>query len=239
MKQTPKEEPSAPRIPRVLLLVESSRGSGRALLQGIARYAHHCGPWSCYWEPAGLEKAWTKLKASDFDGIIMRDVDQLDKVLAIGIPAVVIGHGRTEVPGMLNIVTESARIGQMAAAHLTACGFRHFAYCGAGPSPEKDPPWSRLRRQAFAETVRQAGWQCHDFAGEGSIATSGGRVIARTQLPLDAFKSFVRNTNGQMPPFRPAVLSDDDLDDIYAYLQSLPQPKAVSDIPLLGNARSQ
>jgi mono/diheme cytochrome c family protein len=82
-------------------------------------------------------------------------------------------------------------------------------------------------------------WQCHDFAGEGSIATSNGRVIARTQLPLDAFKSFVRNTNGQMPPFRPAVLSDDDLDDIYAYLQSLPAPKAVSDIPLLNSARSQ
>jgi mono/diheme cytochrome c family protein len=90
-----------------------------------------------------------------------------------------------------------------------------------------------------AAFIKNGCWQCHDFAGEGSIATSGGRVIARTQLPLDAFKSFVRNTNGPMPPFRPAVLSDGDLDDIYAYLQSLPQPKAVSDIPLLSNARSQ
>lgn len=82
-------------------------------------------------------------------------------------------------------------------------------------------------------------WQCHGFAGQGSVATSNGRVIARTQLPLDAFKSFVRTTNGAMPPFREQVLSDADLDDIYAYLQSLPAPKAVSDIPLLGNARSQ
>ena len=82
-------------------------------------------------------------------------------------------------------------------------------------------------------------WQCHGFAGQGSVATSNGRVIARTQLPLDAFKSFVRTTNGAMPPFREQVLSDAELDDIYAYLQSLPAPKAVSDIPLLGNARSQ
>ena len=82
-------------------------------------------------------------------------------------------------------------------------------------------------------------WQCHDFNGQGSVATSNGRVIARTQLPLDAFKSFVRNTNGAMPPYRPAVLSDGELDDIYAYLQSLPAPKAVSDIPLLNGARSQ
>ena len=82
-------------------------------------------------------------------------------------------------------------------------------------------------------------WQCHDFAGEGSVATSNGKVIARTQLPLDAFMSFVRTTNGQMPPYRAPVLSDDELGDIYAYLQSLPEPKAVSDIPLLNNARAQ
>jgi mono/diheme cytochrome c family protein len=78
-------------------------------------------------------------------------------------------------------------------------------------------------------------WQCHDFNGQGSVATSNGKVIARTQLPLDAFMSFVRTTNGQMPPYRAPVLSDADLGDIYAYLQSLPAPKAVSDIPLLNS----
>ena len=54
-------------------------------------------------------------------------------------------------------------------------------------------------------------WQCHGYEGQGSIVTSNGRVLARTQLPLDAFKAFVRTTNGAMPPFRPAVLSDEDL----------------------------
>jgi cytochrome c553 len=83
--------------------------------------------------------------------------------------------------------------------------------------------------------VQHGCWQCHDFAGEGSIATSNGKVIARTQLPLDAFMSFVRTSNGPMPPYRAPVLSDDDLGDIYAYLQSLPEPKAVSDIPLLNS----
>ena len=91
-----------------------------------------------------------------------------------------------------------------------------------------------------AAFIQHGCWQCHDFAGEGSIATSGGKVIARTALPLDAFIAFVRTTNGQMPPYRPPVISDDELADIYAYLQSLPEPKAVSDIPLLNNSvRSQ
>src|ERR1700683_313905 len=88
-----------------------------------------------------------------------------------------------------------------------------------------------------AAFIQHGCWQCHDFAGEGSIATSNGRVIARTALPLDAFKTFVRTSDGAMPPYRSPVLSDGELDDIYAYLQSLPPPKAVSDIPLLGSAR--
>jgi cytochrome c553 len=87
--------------------------------------------------------------------------------------------------------------------------------------------------------VQHGCWQCHGTAGQGSMPTSGGKVIARTPLPLDAFKSFVRTTNGAMPPYRQAVLVDEELDDIYAYLQSLPLPKAVSDIPLLNGMRSQ
>ena len=87
--------------------------------------------------------------------------------------------------------------------------------------------------------IQNGCWQCHDYNGQGSVATSNGKVIARTQLPLDAFVSFVRTTNGQMPPYRAPVISDGDLGDIYAYLQSLPEPKAVSDIPLLNSARTQ
>jgi mono/diheme cytochrome c family protein len=42
-----------------------------------------------------------------------------------------------------------------------------------------------------------------------------------------------------MPPFKEAIISDAELADIYTYLQSLPLPKAVSDIPLLNGGRSQ
>jgi LacI family transcriptional regulator len=146
-----------------LLLVESSRGSGRALLRGIAHYAHHHGPWSFYWEPAGLEKVWPKLKTLDLDGIILRDVDKLEEVLSFGIPAVVIGHSRTEVSSLLNVVTDSARIGRMAAEHLLACGFKRFAYCGSMTAQEKETPWSELRRRSFTHRIRKAGWTCESF----------------------------------------------------------------------------
>jgi LacI family transcriptional regulator len=152
------------RIPKVLLLVESSRGSGRSLLRGIANYVHHQGPWSFYWEPVGLGKFWPKLKTLDLDGIILRDVDKLEEVLALGIPAVVIGHGRKEVSGLVNVVTDSEVIGRMAAEHLLACGFKQFAYCGTGMDADQDVPWSELRWRSFSSRIREAGFGCSSFS---------------------------------------------------------------------------
>jgi len=124
---------------------------------------------------------------------------------------------------------------RVAAAHVFAAAVA-FAACAASPGSARADGDAQKGKAAF---IKNGCWQCHGFEGQGSEATSNGRVIARTQLPLDAFKAFVRTTNGAMPPFRPAVLSDDDLDNIYAYLQSRPQPKAASDIPLLNNTRTQ
>ncbi len=134
------------------------------MLSGIANYAHHHGPWSFYWEPAGLEKVWPKLKSLDLDGIILRDVDKLDEVLAFGIPAVVVGHGKTEVSGLINVVTDSEVIGRMAAEHLLSCGFKQFAYCGTCLDAGQDVSWSQLRRQSFSTRIQEAGFSCFDFS---------------------------------------------------------------------------
>jgi LacI family transcriptional regulator len=150
-------------IPKVLLLVESSRGSGRSLLRGIARYVHNHHPWSFYWEPAGLEKAWPKLKSLELDGVILRDVEKLDQILAFGIPTVVVGHSRSEVPGLVNVVTDSERIGQIAAEHLLSCGFKHFAYCGICMDSNESVSWSQLRWESFSRRIRGAGFECSEF----------------------------------------------------------------------------
>ena len=76
-------------------------------------------------------------------------------------------------------------------------------------------------------------YQCHGFLGQGSVATSNGKVIYNTALPLEAFMSFVRTTNRAMPPYSEKVLPNQDLEDIYAYLESLPKPPDYKTIPLL------
>ena len=76
-------------------------------------------------------------------------------------------------------------------------------------------------------------WQCHGTQGQGSVATSGGKVLAPDPMPFEAFTAFVRTTNRAMPPYREAVLSNEDLADIYAYLQSIPKTIDYKSIPLL------
>jgi mono/diheme cytochrome c family protein len=76
-------------------------------------------------------------------------------------------------------------------------------------------------------------WQCHGTVGQGSIATSGGKRLAPDPLPWETFSSFVRSTNGAMPPYSDKILTDGDLEDIYSYLQSVPKPPDAKTIPLL------
>ena len=139
------------------------------MLRGIANYVHHHRPWSFVWEPGGLDKAWPRIDMLELDGIILRDVDKVNEVIASHTPAVVIGHGRKEVSSLLNVVTDSERIGLMAAEHLLACGFRRFAFCGAGQFKQEIAPWAESRQHSFSERVQKAGWPCANFP----ISTSG------------------------------------------------------------------
>jgi mono/diheme cytochrome c family protein len=84
-----------------------------------------------------------------------------------------------------------------------------------------------------AAYVKHGCWQCHGFEGQGSVASSGGTVLARTNIPLEGFQAFVRSTNRTMPPYSEKILSDADLADIYAYLQSVPKPSDPKSIKLL------
>ena len=76
-------------------------------------------------------------------------------------------------------------------------------------------------------------WQCHGFQGQGSIMTSGGKVLAPGPLPYEGLVAFVRSTNRGMPPYSEKILPNEDLADIYAYLQSIPKPADYKSIPLL------
>ena len=78
--------------------------------------------------------------------------------------------------------------------------------------------------------VQHGCWQCHGTVGQGGAA---GKPLAPKPMAFEAFSVFVRHSNGPMPPYQKAILSDADLADIHAYLLSIPAPKDYKSIPLL------
>jgi mono/diheme cytochrome c family protein len=73
-------------------------------------------------------------------------------------------------------------------------------------------------------------WGCHGMVGQGGVT---GPKLAPDPMPYETFAAFVRTSNRAMPPYREPVLSDGDLADIYAYMQSIPKPADYKTIPLL------
>ena len=78
--------------------------------------------------------------------------------------------------------------------------------------------------------LRDGCYECHGYAGQGGAA---GARIAAIGLPAQGLIRYVRAPAGQMPAYTDKVISDQELTDVWAYLQSLPKAKPVKDIPLL------
>jgi cytochrome c553 len=74
-------------------------------------------------------------------------------------------------------------------------------------------------------------YQCHGYQGQGSA--SAGPKLAPGLMPMDAFTRQLHNPRDRMPVYTAKVVSETDLNDLYAYLQTIPKAKAVADIPLL------
>jgi ubiquinol-cytochrome c reductase cytochrome c subunit len=107
------------------------------------------------------------------------------------------------------------------------------AALAAGLALGAAPALAASAENGKAAFMKHGCFQCHGTVGQGSVQTSGGRVLYNTKLPIEAFIGYVRSTNRQMPPYSEKVLSDGDLTDIYAYLESLPPPPDYKSVPLL------
>ena len=76
---------------------------------------------------------------------------------------------------------------------------------------------------------------CHGRSGQGGAYNGPAPILAHTALPFDGFKGQVRNPSDDMPAYSDAVLSDKDVADIYAFVQTLPGPSSAKDIAILNN----
>jgi LacI family transcriptional regulator len=153
-------------IPKVALLVETSRGFGRELLHGIARYARIHGPWSFHITPGDYDQVVPKMKQWGGTGIIARiPNDRVAKaIIEAGVPTIALGltdeqqQPDSPLSGLSELSSDAAQVAKLAAEHLLERQFRHFAYVGL-----EDRAWSKRREQGFRRRLHEAGFEPHIY----------------------------------------------------------------------------
>jgi len=139
--------------PHILVLIESSRESGRQLISGIADYARHFGPWRFHWEISGLLSIENSREfLQSFDGVLARDIAQIEPLLNSRVPVVAFCYSQRQRAGMGWVNINDVALSQVAVDHFLERGFRHFAFCGL-----EDAVWSQCRETGFRKAVKKAG----------------------------------------------------------------------------------
>ncbi|HYG73670.1 MAG TPA: DNA-binding transcriptional regulator [Planctomycetota bacterium] len=142
---------------KVALLIESSRGYGRGLLEGVSRYMREHGTWSVFFQerrrgdpPPDWLRGWKG------DGVIARIEDRrlIRAILKLGLPAIDL---RGLIPLKIPLIeTDDRAVVACAVEHLCERGFRHFGFCGFPGANYSDK-----RCSYFVEMLARRGLRCH------------------------------------------------------------------------------
>ncbi len=121
------------RTRQVAVLIESSRGYGRGLIEGIGRYSREHGDWYIFFEPRALDALPSWLDHWRGDGILSRvpTREMAQAVQAKGVPVVQLLLTPTDIHPMVRSDPES--VARLAFTHLWEKGLRQFGWCGLVP----------------------------------------------------------------------------------------------------------
>ena len=143
----------------VALLIETSNGYARGLLEGVIAYTKEQGNWSVHLteqERGTAPPAW--LKSWDGDGIIARiETDHVGRSLKrLGLPIVDLSAAR-HFSGIPWADTEDLAIARLAVEHFVERGFRELAYCG-----DEGFVWSKRRGEHFRRLAEEKDCKVHE-----------------------------------------------------------------------------
>jgi len=78
-------------------------------------------------------------------------------------------------------------------------------------------------------------YTCHGRVGQGGAYNGPAPSLAKTAMPFEGFKFQLRTPASDMPAYVEAVMSDKEVADIFAFLQTLPGRRDVKELPILNN----
>ena len=108
-------------------------------------------------------------------------------------------------------------------------GRRRRGGCAAQDAPPGDA--ANGKRVYLADGC----FTCHGRAGQGGAYNGPAPVLAKTAMPFEGFKGQLRNPANDMPAYSEPVMSDKEIADIYAFLQSLPGRRDAKGIAILND----
>jgi ubiquinol-cytochrome c reductase cytochrome c subunit len=117
---------------------------------------------------------------------------------------------------------------------LTSAPRAAFAQA-TGAAPKADTPTAADKSSAGNAQngklvfTRDGCYECHGRVAQGGV----GPRLGPHPLPLAAIITYIRQPTAEMPPYTAKVISDAEIADIYAFLQSIPDPPKADTIPLL------
>lgn len=158
-------------LPRVALLIESSREYGRGLLRGIIRYQKEHTPWSIYFQPRGSNEplpGW--LRRWKGDGILARiENRQMAKLIEqSGIPAVDLRFAVKDL-NCHGVGIDNQTVVRRVFEHFTSRGFRRFGVCGYASGRSY---WLDVREKLFLDMAAENGIPCQRFEPRVAIEQS-------------------------------------------------------------------
>jgi mono/diheme cytochrome c family protein len=133
------------------------------------------------------------------------------------------------IPIMSNDMVRLARV--IVVGGLLVVAFPNVRAQNASPREKTDSIPTGNSQNGKKLFTSEGCYECHGHQAEGTSV--GGPRLAPNPIPFAALVKYVRHPTGQMPPYTSKVVSDAELADVYAFLQSLPQPPKADSIPAL------
>jgi LacI family transcriptional regulator len=139
---------------KIMIIIDTSRASGRKFLSGAEKYISTLTDMEVYIKPPDylIQESLDfnlSFPFDKFDGLLIRDAVNTVRIMNVNIPKVINDTHRELIPDTSTIITDSKKIGQVAAEYLLGLGFRYFAYCGY-----QDFAWSKKRYDAFSDILK-------------------------------------------------------------------------------------
>ena len=131
---------------------------------------------------------------------------------------------------MRNVMQNRGVLAAIASAGLVAAALAGLT--GAARAQDA-PPGDAIEGKRLYLAV--GCFTCHGRSGQGGAMNGPAPVLAKTQMPFEGFKGQLRSPVNDMPAYSEKVMTDKQVADIYAFVESLPGPRPTKDMKIFDN----